>query len=191
MLGGCASVQGGSQFEDRHSCIPSRFKPSRHVQVRSDPNSGGSVRLTDVGEKKEHQQSTPARAHINMPGKVVVRIGGFARKTRVDVPSSVARVFRAWKPNGECPETEPGKPATLADQIVISSLKHWSIHSFPERALVVISEANDGPGPCRRVIGIATCVPPKNATPLIRQFSWKSLIDPRIPLLDELSDLFT
>jgi hypothetical protein len=85
--------QSGGDVPEEDAAVAEFLEDTGDVEVRPDEDLGGRVRLTDIREEEQRQESALATTHVDPPSPIDV-------VAAVDVPTGVPRIPRARKPNG-------------------------------------------------------------------------------------------
>ncbi len=111
---GCIEIQ----IHQRHAGFACRLENSRHIEMRTNPDTRRCILLTDVRKEEKHQQSSAARMHIDVPRREIIGIGVFSGEARVYMPTRITCVLLGRETHRKGAETVAGVPASLSDNLV-------------------------------------------------------------------------
>ena len=157
--------------------------------MRTDANPGWRITFTNIGEKKQHQQGSSLRKHVDAPVQKITGIAEIRRETAIHVPARVSWVVGRGKSNRERPEIASRPPSTWTDKLIECLVQDWHIGGSGKRRLFIHTEADHRLRPGCWVGLIAARVPPEDGTALVGKLTRKSPLDFHKPIMDELPDL--
>jgi hypothetical protein len=149
---GSASCSGPRALEGRSREISSHVAEENtrvakwsehagHIEMRSHQDLRRRIRITDVREQEERQESTASTVHVDPPLSIDV-------VATVDVPTRVSRILLAWESNGNGPTNSfSPNPAAWSKERVVHFAERWRRARSCERGTFGARETDDGLGP--------------------------------------------
>src|SRR5260370_26556128 len=104
-------------------------------------NAGWRITFADIGEKKQHQQGSSLRKHVDAPVQIIIGIAGIRRKTAIHVPARVSWIVRRRKSNRERPEIASRLPSAWTTKLIKCLVQDWRIGGPGERLLSIHTKA--------------------------------------------------
>src|SRR5580700_5820920 len=157
--------------------------------MRTDANARWRITFANIGEKKQHQQGSSLRKHVDAPVQKIIGITEIRRETAIHVPTRVSWIAGRRKSDRERPEVASRPPSAWTDKLIECFVQDWHIGSSGKRRLFIHTEADHRLRPGCWVGLIAARVPPEDATALVCKLTRKSPLDFHEPIMDELPDL--
>src|SRR5437016_10926476 len=94
--------------------------------MRTDTNAGWRITFADIGEKKQHQQGSSLRKHVDAPVQKIIGIAEIRRETAIHVPARVSWIVGRRKSNWEHPEIDFRRPTIQETRAGTRSEEHTS-----------------------------------------------------------------
>src|SRR5437016_14592136 len=107
----------GGQFSRTQAGLAQGSKNPCDIKMRTDSNASRTVIFADIGEKKQHEQGSSFRNHVDAPIQKITSIARIMRETVVNVPAYVSRVVRRRKSYWERTEIAACTPWARTDKL--------------------------------------------------------------------------
>jgi hypothetical protein len=157
--------------------------------MRTHANTSRSVAFPNIGEKKQHEQGSSPRNHVDAPIQKITGIAGIGWEAAVNVPACVSRIVSGRKTNWERPEIRSRAPSAWTDKLIKRLVQDLSIRGGGKRLLSIHAQSDHWPRPGPWVGLITTGVPPQNGTAPVSKLTRKGLLNFHEAFLGELADL--
>src|SRR5258708_39976591 len=105
------------------------------------------------------------------------------------MPPCISGIIRMRKSDWKSAQALSGNPSTRAHQIIESGMQRRGVRRLAKRLLWTVAKPYNRTRPCRRVIGIAARLVPKDLARICRDFSREGILQFHQALADKLLSL--